>query len=179
MILRAAVAADAAAIAAIYASYIADTVSFETEAPDVAAMAGRIAAGAPFHPWIVAAEAGTVLGYAYAGAFSPRDAYRWMPETTIYLARESVGQGLGRRLYGALLATLAAQGFTQAIGRIALPNDPSLALHRALGFREVGLLRRAGWKAGRWIDVAIWQRALSAVDGAPGEPRPFTAIVAP
>jgi phosphinothricin acetyltransferase len=180
MMLRPARAGDAGAIAGIYASYIDDSVSFETQAPDAATMAVRIAAGAPLYPWLVAEaetnEGSAVLGYAYAGPFSPRDAYRWAPETTIYLARDSVGRGVGRRLYDALLATLTAQGFARAIGRIALPNDPSLALHRALGFAQAGLLPAIGWKAGRWIDVAIWQRALATTDAPPREPRPFGEV---
>ena len=87
-----------------------------------------------------------------------------------------IGGGVGRRLYAALLATLTAQGFTRAVGRIALPNAPSLALHAALGFTQIGVLREVGWKAGRWVDVALWQCALGEPGKPPAEPRPFADI---
>ena len=173
--LRSAHPGDAAAIAAIYAPYVeSGIVSFETEAPDAAAMAARMAAAGPLHPWLVAEEAGTMLGYAHATSFGSRDAYRWATETTIYVADDGQRRGVGRRLYGALLATLAAQGFTQAIGRIALPNPASIALHETLGFREAGMLSEIGWK-GRWIDVAYYQCALGEGEDEPAEPRPFRA----
>jgi L-amino acid N-acyltransferase YncA len=175
---------DAAAVAAIYAPHVlADTVSFETQAPDAAAMRERMAASEGLYPWIVAGPAdadGTaqdgVLGYAYATQFSPREAYRWAVETTIYVADVAQRQGLGRLLYGALIDTLRAQGFTQAIGRIALPNDRSIALHEAVGFRRAGVFREIGWKHGQWIDVGYWQCALAEPLAQPPEPRRFADI---
>ena len=171
---RAARPGDAAAVAAIYAPHVqGGGTTFETEAPDAATMAGRMAEAAPLHPWLVAEEAGELLGYAHASQFSPRAAYRWAAETTIYVADAGQRRGVGRRLYGALLARLGAQGFTQAIGRIALPNPPSVTLHRRLGFHEAGVLREIGWKAGRWIDVGYWQCSLGEASDQPDEPRPF------
>ena len=172
--LRAAGPDDAAAIAAIYAPHVvAGTVSFETVAPDASAMRGRMAASAGLYPWIVAADGGDVLGYAYATDFSAREAYRWAVETTVYVAATAQRRGVGRRLYLALIATLRAQGFTQAIGRIALPNEGSVALHEAAGFECAGVLREIGWKGGAWIDVAYWQRALADAAPSPAEPRRF------
>lgn len=176
MIVRAARPGDAAAIAAIYAPHVErGTVSFEATAPDAATIAARMTAAAPLYPWLVA-EDGKTLGYAYAAAFGTREAYRWAVETTVYVGDEAQRRGVGRRLYGALLATLAAQGFAQAVGRIALPNPSSVALHERLGFREAGVLGGVGWKAGRWIDVAYWQCALGEGGGDPAEPRPFGAV---
>ncbi len=174
MTVRPATAGDAAAIAALYAPYVtAGTISFETVPPDAATIADRMAAHAGLHPWLVAEDdGGTLLAYAYASPFSPRQAYRWTVETTIYVAPAGQRRGVGRRLYGALLATLGARGFAQAIGRISLPNQPSIRLHEALGFRETGVLREVGRKEGRWIDVAYWQRALGEPNRAePAEPR--------
>jgi len=183
--LRPALPEDAEALAAIYAPHVlAGTVSFETVAPDAATMRERMAASAGLYPWIVAADAGAdagdVLGYAYATRFSERAAYRWAVETTIYIAAGAQGRGLGQTLYAALLATLRAQGFTQAMARIALPNPPSIALHRTLGFRHAGDMRAIGWKAGAWIDVGYWQCALAAPE-VPDEPRRFAdvSLVAP
>lgn len=172
--LRAAAAGDAGAIAAIYAPHVtAGTVSFETAAPDAAAMAARMAASAGLYPWLVAVEGEAVLGYAYAGQFSPREAYGWTTETTIYVAAAAQGRGVGRRLYAALLATLTAQGFTQAIGRIALPNAPSVALHEAMGFACAGLFAGVGHKHDQWIDVGYYQRALAAGTVPATAPRRF------
>lgn len=175
--IRAARADDAPAIAAIYAHYVAGgTISFEDEAPDAAAMLGRMTASDCRYPWLAAEEQGVLAGYAYASEWSARSAYRWTVETTIYLAANTRGRGIGRRLYAALLATLTAQGFGQAIGRISLPNDPSVALHAALGFRQSGTVHAAGWKAGRWIDVEQWQRPLADPGNPPAEPLPFATV---
>lgn len=171
---------DARAIAAIYAPHVLIGVaSFETEAPDARAMGRRMAASEGLYPWIVAAsdeEEGSVLGYAYAGPFRERRGYRWAVETTIYIADPAQRQGTGRLLYHALLATLRAQGFTQAIASIALPNDVSIALHEAVGFRRAGVYREVGLKQGRWIDVGIWQRALAIPRVPMPEPRRFADI---
>jgi phosphinothricin acetyltransferase len=174
MRLRAATPDDAAAIADIYAPFVtASMVSFETEPPDAAAMRGRIEAGGGLYPWLVGeAEDGTMLGYAYAAPFRPRPAYRFAVETTIYLRSEACGRGLGARLYAPLLATLEAQGFTQAIAAITLPNPTSVRLHERLGFAAAGTYREVGWKLGAWHDVALWQRSLAQPGAPPAEPRP-------
>lgn len=165
---------DADAVARIYAPYVTDgVVSFEAEPPDAAEMARRMAAGWDLHPWLVAEEAGAVVGYACAAPFRTRAAYAWAVETTVYLASIACGRGIGRVLYGALLDLLTGQGFTQAIGIIALPNDVSVRLHERLGFEYVGVNRAVGWKRGRWIDVGLWQRELARVEGEPVPPRPF------
>ena len=174
MRIRRATADDAAAIAAIYAPYVtASAVSFETEAPDEAEMRTRIAAGGALYPWLVACEAEGVLGYAYATAFRARRAYRFTVETTVYLDRAAQGRGIGRALYEALIPLLEAQGFTQAIAAITLPNAPSVRLHEALGFSRAGIYRDVGYKLGEWRSVGLWQRPLAAMTGTPEEPRPF------
>lgn len=161
---------DAAAIAAIYAPHVTNGVaSFETEAPSAAEIVRRMAAADGMFPWLVAEEE-AVLGYAYAGAYAERAAYRWTVETTIYLADAAHGRAIGRQLYTALLDRLVAQGFTQAIAKIALPNDASIALHEKLGFRHVGTVAQTGWKRGSWVDVGLWQRGLAAAAIPPAEP---------
>jgi L-amino acid N-acyltransferase YncA len=155
-------------VAAIYAPYVDGVVTFEEAAPDAAEMMQRIAGG---HPWLVAEGDGRVLGYASASPFRVRAAYRWAVEVGIYLAPDATGRGLGRALYAALLDRLAADGFAQAFASVSLPNPASAALHRALGFRPLGLLERAGYKAGRWVDVELWQRGLVAPTDPPAEPR--------
>lgn len=168
---------DAPAVAAIYAPHVTDgVVSFEEHPPDAAEMARRMVAGGDLHPWLAAELDGRLAGYAYAGPFRTRAAYRWTVETTVYVATDAQGRGVGRALYAALLDGLTAQGFTEAVGIIALPNDASVRLHERLGFRLVGVNERVGWKQGRWIDVGLWQRALAEPTGEPASPRPFAGI---
>ena len=177
MRLRPASSDDAAAIAAIYAPYVtASIVSFETEPPTEEAMRARMELGGGLYPWIVAEdEGGAVSGYAYASAFRSRPAYRFAVETSVYLVPEHHGRGLGARLYKSLLATLEAQGFTQAIAAISLPNPASVKLHEALGFVAAGRYAQVGYKMGGWHDVGLWQRPLASAENPSKEPRPLAA----
>jgi L-amino acid N-acyltransferase YncA len=181
LILRAATAGDASAVAEIYAAYVeGSAVSFELEAPNAGEMRSRIDAVAGDYPWIVAEAAdGSLAGYAYACPFRPRAAYRFAVETTVYLRPGATGLGLGGRLYRPLLATLEAQGFTQAIAAIALPNEASVRLHERLGFAHAGTYAKVGYKLGRWLDVGLWQRALAPGREPPPEPLPLTAVGGP
>lgn len=182
--IRAAAPADAAAIAAIYAPHVlSGTASFEIEAPDARAMRTRMAASEGLYPWIVATNGdstteagGGVLAYAYATRFRERPAYRYVVETSIYVSGTVQRQGAGRLLYEALIDTLRAQGFTQAIGAIALPNDGSIGLHEAVGFRRAGVYREVGYKLGQWIDVGLWQCELNDSAVPPVEPKRFSDV---
>ncbi|WP_149195662.1 arsinothricin resistance N-acetyltransferase ArsN1 family B [Luteimonas suaedae] len=161
-VIRPAMPGDAEAIARIYNHYVADTcVTFETEPLSGAEMAQRIADTLELPlPWLVADADGAIAGYAYASKWKGRCAYRYSVETTVYLDPLSTGQGLGRRLYVALIDAVKAQGMRTAIGGIALPNAASIALHERLGFRKVGHFEQVGFKQDRWIDVGYWQRLL-------------------
>ncbi|MGA9581054.1 MAG: arsinothricin resistance N-acetyltransferase ArsN1 family B [Allosphingosinicella sp.] len=170
---RAATSEDAAAIAEIYAPFVrGSAVSFETEPPGESEIRTRIEAGGALYPWLVAEEDGKLLGYSYAARFRDRPAYRFVVETSVYLRAEAAGRGLGRRLYGHLLAMLEGQGFTQAIAAITLPNLASVRLHERLGFEPAGTYRQVGWKLGEWHDVGLWQRGLARASLPPKEPRP-------
>lgn len=165
---------DAAAIAAIYAPHVTGGVaSFETQPPDSVEIGRRMALADAVCPWLVAEEA-TIVGYAYASAYSKRAAYRWTVETTIYLADTAHGRGVGRQLYAALLDSLACHGFAQAVAKIALPNPASIALHEKLGFVHVGTLTAVGWKDGRWVDVGLWQRGLALPGRTPADLQTMT-----
>ena len=171
MVIRDATAADAAACAAIYAPYVRETtVSFELEPPTPEEMAERIAAAQARHVWLVLEQDGRVVGYAYANRFSARPAYRWSVEVSIYLERGRQRTGGGRRLYEALLERLAERGYRRAMAGTSLPNEASVAFHRALGFQPVGVYRRVGWKHGAWRDVAWVQRTIADGDDPPAEP---------
>ena len=175
--LRLATPEDGAATAAIYAPIVRETtISFEADPPDAAEMARRIGATLPAHPWIVAEGASGVLGYAYAGPHRKRAAYAWAVEPSVYVAAGARTRGVGRRLYGALLALLRAQGFAMAYAGVTLPNAPSLALHRACGFEDVGVYPAAGFKHGAWH--AVWWGALrlGPLAEAPALPRALDAL---
>ena len=181
MHIRLATAADAAAVRAIYGPVIETTaISFELTVPSEEEMAARITGRQPAHPWLVAEDQGEdgqgVLGYAYAGPFKDRAAYDWSVETSVYIAEAARGRSVGRALYAALLAVLEAQGYRQAMGGIALPNEASVRLHEGAGFAPVGVYRAVGWKFGVWHDVGWWQRPLARTDGPPPAPVPLTEL---
>jgi L-amino acid N-acyltransferase YncA len=161
-VIRQAVPTDAEAIARIYNHYIRDTViTFEEEPVSCSEMAERIAeVSSASLPWLVAEQDGTVLGYAVASKWKGRSAYRFSVETTIYLAPNCLGRGIGTRLYQPLLKQLKDLRLHVAIGGIALPNAASLALHEKLGFRKVAEFAEVGFKFRRWIDVGYWQLTL-------------------
>lgn len=162
---------DAAACAAIYEPYVLNTaITFETVPPEPAEMVSRIAAATRTHAWVVCQDDGEVVGYAYGGPFKARAAYRWSCEVSVYLQPARRRTGAGRALYTALFARLTERGFRTAVAGMALPNDASVGLHRALGFEPVGTYRRIGWKNGAWHDVAWMQRALVSTDDPPAEP---------
>ncbi|WP_214414114.1 GNAT family N-acetyltransferase [Sphaerisporangium fuscum] len=154
---------DLTAVAEIYAHYVAGTViTFEETPPTVADWGQRLddltRRGLPF---LVAETAGEVAGYAYAGPWRPKPAYRYTVEDSIYLAPGRTGQGLGGALLEALLAGATAAGARQMIAVIAdTGSDASAALHRRFGFSEAGRLADVGFKHDRWVDTLLMQRAL-------------------
>ena len=174
-LIRLATAADAAAIARIYAPYVTETfVSFEEEAPDAPEMARRIAGdGRGLHPWLAAEIDGRVVGYASASPFRSRPAYRWTVETGVYLAPEAQGRGLGRALMEQLLDLLTRQGFTAVVAGITLPNPASVALHEKLGFSPCATYRDTGFKLGEWRTVQVFARDLAPRISPPLELRRY------
>ena len=174
MHIRVASSADAADIAAIFSPVVSNTaISFELEPPTVDEMRRRIASTLERLPWLVSEDAhGRVNGYAYASNHRDPPAYQWSANTSVYIREDARGQGVGRLLYERLFAQLAALGYFQTFAGIALPNDASVALHRAVGFAPIGVYRNVGYKLGAWRDVAWWQRQLRA-PADPIEPAVF------
>ncbi|MBK6385712.1 MAG: N-acetyltransferase [Rhodoferax sp.] len=161
---------DIAAITAIYAHHVLNgTGTFEVDPPSVADMTSRradvLSKGLPY---IVAEEAGQVIGYAYCTWFKPRPAYRFSAEDSIYLAPGVHGKGIGR----ALLAELAAQAERVGIRKLIAvigdsSNAGSVGVHRSLGFEHVGILKSCGWKFDQWLDVVLMEKALGQGDSTP------------
>jgi phosphinothricin acetyltransferase len=168
MYTRAALMTDAAACAAIYAPYVTGTaITFEMEPPDEAEMRRRIKKSLS---WLVAEQEGEVVGYAYAGPYKERPAYRWACEVSVYLDGDHRGRGLGRELYADLFDRLESMGLRMLVAGVTLPNPASVKLHQNLGFQPVGTWRRIGWKLGAWHDVHWLQRPIGADVDPPGEP---------
>jgi phosphinothricin acetyltransferase len=171
---RAAGAAAADAIAAVYASYVVDGyASFEHEPPSAVEIEGRMSAR-PRLPWLVAVESGRVLGFAYASRHAARAAYRWSVDCSVYLSADARRRGIGRALYERLIPEIRALGYVSAYAGIALPNPSSVALHEAVGFEPVGVYRDVGFKLGEWRDVGWWQLPLCEPPPEPSEPVEWT-----
>ena len=164
MIFRTVNLSDSQAIADIYNPFVNDsTVTFEEKAVSAEQISQRIekVLDSGF-PWIVLEQDGEILGYAYAGPWHTRSAYRFTAESTIYLSPDAGGKGYGLKLYRELLVKLKEQGIKNVMGVVALPNLPSVKLHQSLGFTKVGEFNNIGVKFERQISVSYWQLELGA-----------------
>ncbi|MBZ9855816.1 N-acetyltransferase family protein [Mesorhizobium sp. CA13] len=174
IVIRAARAADLDTITQIYADAVTrGTASYELEPPGRAEMGTRfdtLQAGG--FPYLVAEKAGAVLGYAYAGPFRPRPAYRFIVEDSVYVAPDAKGQGVGLKLMQSLIAAAEAAGFRQIVAVIGdgHPDSASVKLHEKLGFRHSGRLEGSGYKHGRWLDTVFMQLALNGGASVPPDP---------
>jgi L-amino acid N-acyltransferase YncA len=169
--IRAATAADMPAITAIYAEAVQfGTATFELIPPDVAEMTRRFAVLADGgYPYLVALQDGRLAGYAYAGRYHPRPAYRFTVENTIYLAPDSQRRGVGTRLLQRLIGDCEAMGLRQIIAIVGdSANAGSIGVHARCGFQTIGIHPDVGFKFGRWLDIVTMQRAL----GGGGETLP-------
>lgn len=169
---RASQEADITAITAIYAHHVLHgTGTFEIDPPGSADMAVRradvLGKGLPY---LVAEQAGQVVGFAYCNWFKPRPAYRFSAEDSIYVADSARGQGVGRQLLHALEHQAEAAGVRKLLAVIGdSANAGSIGLHRALGFTEVGVMRSVGWKHGAWRDIVLMEKPLGAGDSTAPE----------
>jgi L-amino acid N-acyltransferase YncA len=169
--IRPATPADIPSITRIYQQAVREgTASFEIAPPDEAEMTRRFESlRAGGYPYLVADVAGAVAGYAYAGPYRARPAYRWTVENSVYVDVAAHRRGIGRALLARLIAESAARGFRQMIAVIGdSANASSIELHRAAGFRMVGTFDNVGFKFGRWLDSVLMQRELG--DGAKTAP---------
>ncbi|MBA2963867.1 MULTISPECIES: GNAT family N-acetyltransferase [Ramlibacter] len=163
---------DLPAITAIYGHHVLHgTGTFETTPPTEADMAARRAdVLAKGLPWLVAEDAGRILGYAYCQWFKPRPAYRYSAEDSIYLHPDAAGQGLGKQLLAALVTQAEATGVRKLIAVIGdSANTGSVGVHRSLGFTPVGTIASCGWKFDRWLDIVLMEKSIGAGDSTPAE----------
>lgn len=162
MDIRRARLADLPAVSEIYGRETREGhATFDLEPRPMQVWQERLAADGPGEHFLVAEHAGAVIGYATSTPFRPKPAYLHTRESTVYITPAAQGRGTGRALYDDLLGLLVADGVHAVVAGVALPNPPSLALHRACGFEEVGTMRQVGRKFDRWIDLTWLQRMLS------------------
>jgi L-amino acid N-acyltransferase YncA len=158
---------DVPAIAAIYAHHVLHgTATFETDPPKSQEMARRrLALVERAMPHLVAELSGDILGYAYAGPYRPREAYRFTLEDSIYIHRGHRGCGIGRQLLAAVIEASRAGGWRQIVAVIGdSANTASIRLHQSAGFRPVGVLYAVGFKFDRWLDTVLMQLPLTKGD---------------
>ncbi len=164
--IRDATEADMPAIQEIYAHHVlTGGGSFEYDPPDLAEMVRRRAAitdeGYPYLVAVDTANSGKILGYAYAGAYRPRRAYRYTVENSVYVADDAHRRGVGRKLLAELIRRCTDAGYRQMIAVIGdSGNAGSIGLHRNMGFRQVGIVENVGFKFGRWLDSVTMQLPL-------------------
>ena len=154
---------DIVAITEIYRHHVLHGVaSFEEQPPDAVEIAIRRRAILERDlPYLVAERDGQVVGYCYASLYRTRSAYRFSVEDSIYIDQREVGHGIGRALLAELIEDCTAQGYRQMVAVIGGSEQwPSIRLHQALGFAEIGTLRAIGFKFGGWIDTVLMQRPL-------------------
>lgn len=177
MTIRLATPRDAEEMLEIYAPYIRQTaITFEYEVPTVEEFRGRVENILRSYPWLVAEEDGHLLGYTYAGQYRSRAAFQWDAEGSIYLRPQAQGTGLAATLYRCLIELVKAQGIRNFYGCITHPNPASEGLHRKLGFVDLAVFPRSGYKLGQWRD-ALWNYLpLGETEEPPAPFRPFAEM---
>lgn len=168
--------ADVDDLLAIYAPYLSTTVTFEYVLPSREEFSRRIADVQARFPYLVLEEDGQPVGYAYAHPLGQRAAYQWSGELSIYLSPAAAGKGGGQPLYLALMELLRLQGMRTVYGVVTHPNPASEAFHAAMGFRLLGTQHNSGYKNGRWLDVALYEKPLSDYPDAPPVPVPLDQL---
>lgn len=177
MSIRPAEPADVPAMLEIYDDFVRRTaVTFEYQTPSVEVFTQRLADHIAFYPWLVWEEKGKVLGYAYAGRVFERAAYAWNAEISCYLAEAVRGRGIGRQLYAKIEEILTKQGIRKVFALVTSANQPSLAFHRAVGYREAAVLRDVGFKLGQWHHVIWLEKQLQPLDSPDQPPRSWHEI---
>jgi phosphinothricin acetyltransferase len=177
MAVRIAKVEDIPTILAIYAPYVEETAyTFEYTVPTMEEFTLRFQTITKQFPWLVWEEEGKVLGYAYACAPFERAAFAWCAEPAIYLCPEACGKGIGRKLYAALEQLLQAQGYKKVYAIITTANEPSVAFHKAVGYRHTATMPGCGYKLGNWYGIVWMEKDLNAWETPPHEPNSIGKI---
>jgi len=172
--IRVATPLDASEICAIYNPYVKYTAVTSEESPvSVEEMAKRIKSKLETHTWLVAEDelTETILGYAYAGTWRERQAYCHTAEVTVYVKEGSHGNGIGKILYRELIDKVKEQGYQVLVAGIALPNEKSIGVHEAMGFKKVAHFSNVGYKFKKWMDIGFWECQLTSNNKTKNENR--------
>jgi len=168
---------DALAMLEIYAPYITkNAVSFEYDVPTLEAFQARLSEIVALYPILIYEKDGVLLGYAYAHRQRERKAFDWNAELSVYLSDQAFGTGAGKALYSALYALLRLQHIRTLHAYITYPNPQSISFHRKMGFEMAYIQKNAGYKLGRWHDLAWMIRQLNPSDDAPEAFIPFREL---
>lgn len=176
MIIRFAAAHDSTALLNIYAQYINTAITFECTLPTEREFSNRIYDIQKEYPYLVCEESGHIVGYAYAHRHKEREAYQWNAELSIYLDKAFTSKGLGKKLYQLLIDLLKLQGVKTVYGGVTIPNEKSEKLHRTMGFHHLGTYHNTGYKCGRWLDVAWFEKEIAPYTPEPAPFKPITHI---
>ena len=165
-------AGDAEATLNIYRPYVENTIiSFEYEVPSLEEWQSRIATNTAKYPWLVCEHEGNIVGYAYGSTHRYRTAYSWSPEATVYMDGRYHRLGVARILYKTLFDLLRLQGYVNVYAGVGLPNPESVGFHQALGFYDIGIFKKVGYKLGAWHDTRWFQLHLAEHPDNPPMPK--------
>jgi L-amino acid N-acyltransferase YncA len=173
--IRPATLTDAAQILNIYQPYItSSSITFEEKIPSLEEFSLRIQNGMKLHPWLVAEKDNQIIGYAYASKFRERESYRWSCELSLYIIEEFQNKGVAQQLYGSIIDIVKQQGYAIAIAVITLPNEKSVRFHEKIGFKQLFIFPKIGYKLNRWHDVLWMSLTLQPHNLPPAEIIPFS-----
>ena len=163
--------ADSEQLAAIYYPYVINTaITFDTKPVEGHSFHDKMTKSMSVYPWLVCEHEREIMGYTHGAQFRDKDAFKWTVETTVYVKETAYGLGIGKSLYQTLINCLKLQNFGLCIGVITLPNLPSEYLHENLGFKRGMVIKKAGYKLGKWHDVGIWSADISSQGDKPTSP---------
>src|SRR6185503_17081242 len=177
MLFRLANENDTKGILGIYAPYIINTsLTFESDVPSEKAFAERIKHYLDNWPRLVCEIDGKIAGYAYGSKYRERVGYQWCVECSVYIHDDFHGRGIAKKLYTALFEILKAQGYYNVYAGINLPNDKSVKLHEACGFKWFANYENVGYKLGKWKTVGWWQLIINDYTDEPAPPCKFSEL---
>jgi L-amino acid N-acyltransferase YncA len=146
----------------IYKYYVEHSIiSFEYEAPSQEEYLQRMRVNTEKYPWLLCLYNNKIIGFAYGSTHRYRTAYQWSPESTIYITHDFHTKGIGKILYKTLFEILKLQGYYNVFAGVALPNQKSIGFHKAMGFEEIGIFKKVGYKHGNWHDTHWFQLSLN------------------
>lgn len=166
---------NGAACSEIYKPFVENTsVTFEYTPPDAEEFARRIASLQGKFPWLLCKKQGEVLGYVYASAHHPRAAFQWDVEVSAYFSPKAQGMGLGTAMYRLLFRLLREMGYLRVYALITVPNPQSRAFHQSVGFSQICLYPKTGFKLGEWHDMIVMEKMLDPLPENPQPPKAYT-----